>query len=138
MIEYNIQELLTSVWPEWKIVRHIGEGGSGNVYLIKSDLPEPQELALKVIRLPKDPLMLDIFEKNQESHIALRREYEKIVQDVSNEIAMMYTLQNSPYIVHLKDHYIYQDPQNFSWTILIRMELLRPVLIFVRCLKKKF
>ena len=130
MIEYNIQELLTSVWPEWKIVRHIGEGGSGNVYLIKRDLPNAQEAALKVIRLPKDPLLLDLFEKNPESHIALRLEYEKIVQDVSNEIAMMYTLQKSPHIVHLEDHYIYQDPQTFSWTILIRMELLRPVLYF--------
>ena len=53
-LEY-IQELLTSVWPEWKVTKRLGKGTYGAVYeIVRNDLGSNYQCALKVLQMRAD------------------------------------------------------------------------------------
>ena len=51
----GVQDLLYSVWPEWKVTKQIGHGSYGYVYeIIRDDLASPHKCALKVLQMDSD------------------------------------------------------------------------------------
>lgn len=53
----RIQNLLNSVWPEWRIVKRLGKGSYGSVYeIIRDDLGSSYRCSLKVLEMEvEDP-----------------------------------------------------------------------------------
>lgn len=53
----DIRSMLKSAWPEWEVIREIGSGSQGSVYMVRrfsGDSIEEDYAALKVIRLPTE------------------------------------------------------------------------------------
>jgi raffinose/stachyose/melibiose transport system substrate-binding protein len=134
-LEY-IQELLTSVWPEWKVTKRLGKGTYGAVYeIVRNDLGSNYQCALKVLQMRADETSPD----NTANTADFRTEYiygspyrplsmsgagtatlEDFVRNVSEEINMMIQLKGVPGIVAIEDYAVLRG--NGIRTILIRME----------------
>lgn len=53
----DIRSMLRTAWPEWEVIREIGSGSQGSVYMVRrfsGDSIEEDYAALKVIRLPTE------------------------------------------------------------------------------------
>lgn len=124
----TIQDLVRSIWPEWKIVGKIGKGAFGTVYKAeRSGEGVRLESAIKVIEIPSDPSQLDVLHGEGMDKVSARSYLESIVNDFSQEIQVMVALKNAPNIVAIDDFAVEKKEGTIGWTILIRMELLTPL-----------
>lgn len=53
--------------------------------------------------------------------------YKGLVQDIVNEFIMMSKLKGNSHIVSYEDHVLIEHENDIGWDILIRMELLTPL-----------
>ena len=134
MSEYDITSILSSIWPEWSITGLLGIGTYGNVYkitrnndMLNSDTAVISESAVKIISIPRDHAEIDTLGSNTNFVEQVCREYESIVQSLSREIKLLESLKGAPNVVHIEDYKILKNQDGISWTIVIRMELLKPI-----------
>ena len=122
-------------YPDWEIVRLLGEGSFGKVYEIKrSVFDAEQHAALKVIRIPKSPGEVTRAQSEGMDEASLSEYFHGFVKSLSDEIALLSRLKGNSNIVSYEDHMIIENPagEGVGWTILIRMELLTPLLQHTR------
>jgi len=122
-------------YPDWEIVRLLGEGSFGQVYEIKrSVFDSEQRAALKVIRIPKSPNEITRAQSEGMDDASLSEYFHGFVKSLSDEIALLSRLKGNSNIVSYEDHMIIPNPEGegVGWTILIRMELLTPLLQHMR------
>ena len=135
MSEYDIPSVLSSIWPEWSVIgRPLGVGTYGNVYKIihnndtlSSDTAVISESAVKIISIPKNQTEIDTLGSNPSFIRQSCREYEDIARNFSSEIKLLETLKGSSNVVHIEDYKILRNPDEIGWTLVIRMELLKPL-----------
>lgn len=134
MSESSANEIINSAWSEWHVTGFLGSGTYGNVYRVSrmgssmKDTPTVfSESAVKIIKIPKDGRELHESGSNPSYIQQSKREYESIAVDLSNEIAFLETLKSTFNVVHIEDYKILRNSDGIGWTILIRMELLRPI-----------
>ena len=140
-LEY-IQELLSPVWPEWKVTKYLGKGTYGAVYeIVRNDLGSNYKCALKVLQMRADETSLD---KSPDKTGDFDTEYiygspyrplnmsgagtatlEDFVRNVSEEINLMIQLKGVPGIVAIEDYAVLRG--SGIRTILIRMEELESI-----------
>ena len=109
----------------WRIIRIIGAGANGIVYEIqKEDEKIQTRSALKVITIPPDPSMIGQLLSEGLTEEEADRYVQDIVDSLIDEIRIMLSLKDFPYIVRCEDFDVIKDERNHEWTILIRMELL--------------
>ena len=115
----------------WKIVGIIGRGNFGTVYEISRELPDCQEYAaLKVITIPKEE---DLEELQQNyGQDSLTKTFNKQMQDTFKEYSLMQKLSGNTNIVNVHDVEVVQHDNGIGWDILIRMELLTPLIQLVK------
>ena len=112
MIIVSVQKMLIEAWPEWDLVREIGAGSQGSVYMIKhqgSDDSINNYAALKVIAVLRDIQMSEG-----------KGEYPYSAELMTRDM-------NHPNIVSVKDWKITSDPETGNRFLLMRMELLLPL-----------
>lgn len=121
-------ELLTKVWPQWKVVRELGEGSFGKVYEIeRQDIGGTYKAALKVITIPKSKSEIsDILSEGMDMHSATQY-FHGMMEEIVKEFAMMEKLKGNTNIVTYEDHEVVPHEEGIGWDILIRMELLTPL-----------
>ena len=124
--------LVHEQWPAWQLEDCIGEGSYGVVYRARrTDLDSGPVAAIKVIEIPSDKQQLDELlaegMTDDQSHSYL----EEIVRDVTEEISLMEKVKGNTNIVSIEDYAIIHKPDSLRWTILIRMEMLTPLLQYV-------
>ena len=122
-------------YPEWEIVCLLGEGSFGQVYEIKRSVFEAeQRAALKVIRIPKSRSEVSRAQSEGMDDASLSEYFHGFVKSLSDEIALLSRLKGNSNIVSYEDHMIIPNPEGegIGWTILIRMELLTPLLEHMR------
>ena len=134
MSEYDITPILSSIWPEWSVSGSLGVGTYGDVYKItrnndtlSGDAAVISESAVKIIPIPRNHREIDTLGENPSFIQQSCREYESIARNFSSEIKLLETLKGAANIVHLEDYKILRNPDEISWTILLRMELLKPI-----------
>lgn len=127
-VEINsVREEIRAVWPEWEITDRIGEGSFGKVYAAKrEELGTAFYSAIKVIRIPQNTSEADSIR----SEIGLDEQsttayFKDLVDDCVNEIKLMESLKGTANIVSVEDYRVLTNNENNSWTIYIRMELLK-------------
>ena len=128
----DVNQLLQQKWPEWKVVRFIGEGAYGQVYEIqKVDFGVAFPAALKVIRIPNEKESLGAF-KSGMSNLDVSEYYKSAVENVMREYIIMSKLKGNSYIVSCEDYVCMQDSDDIGWIILVRMELLTSLTSFIQ------
>ncbi|MBQ6856058.1 MAG: hypothetical protein IJO13_03030, partial [Lachnospiraceae bacterium] len=126
-MEYTIGTQIPSM-TGWEIVRELGEGSYGKVFEVhKNNFDVTAKAALKLIRIPKS--ISDIREAMSEGmdEQSVTTYFEGIVKRFVKEIAVMSELKSHPNIVACEDYVVEPHAGNIGWDILIRMELLTPL-----------
>ena len=115
--------------PGWTIGKELGKGGYGSVYQISRDVfGKVEHNALKVINLPQEQGQIEFMRLSGMNDASIIAHMQSQVKSFMDEYSIMQVLQDNPNIVHCYDFQHTQHKDKFSWTILIRMELLTPLL----------
>lgn len=125
-IDYS---LIEKAWPEWHIVRLIGESYFSKVYEIQHE--EKNRIiraALKIINIPKDDQEIQNVINSGINGQDVRLYFRRRVKEIEEQCILMKELHNSPNIVSYEECKVVENEGGSGWTVLIRMELLTPFL----------
>lgn len=123
---YDINSI---VFNNWLIKRKIGAGSFGTVFEIqREDFGETYRAALKVISVPQSEAELQAVMDEGMSKKEAEAYFYSIVEDIVREFAIMAKLKGTGNVVNYEDHTVIRHTDGIGWDILIRMELLNPLL----------
>ena len=127
------QSMTTNTWPGWQNVGLIGEGSFGKVFRIRrEEFGRAYEAALKVITIPhNDADIRAAYEEGMDDK-SVTEYFRSCVEDIVAEFALMSQLKGNSNIVSYEDHMVVQHEDGIGWDILIRMELLTPLMTYIR------
>lgn len=116
------------IFGSWYITGLIGAGSYGQVYTIeREELGIKYQAALKVITIPFSDAELRNIESEGMTTAEVTSFYESMAHNISNEFILMSKLKGNSNIVSYEDHQVIEHPNDVGWDILIRMELLEPL-----------
>lgn len=128
-MELSYYKSMEPFWGAWRIKRLIGEGSFGKVFEIeREDFGRTYQAAMKVITIPQSE---SEFKSTLSDGMDLKSAtsyYISFVEEVVDEFAMMSGLKGNSNIVSYEDHTVIEHKDGVGWDILIRMELLTPLL----------
>ena len=125
-------EIGSIVFDKWKICRELGQGSYGTVYEIqREDFGGVYKAALKVITVPQSGKELQSVLDEGMTPPQAKQYFYSVVEDIGRECAIMSRLKGTGNIVSYEDHAVLRHPDGIGWDILIRMELLHPILPYV-------
>ncbi len=117
----------------WKVVRFLGEGGYGKVYEIRREgYGVSVSAALKHICIPKNSGEINELLSegmDEKSASAYLRGY---VEEFSRECELMSRLKGNSHIVSFEDYKVIERTGEIGWDILIRMEMLTPLIDYMK------
>lgn len=121
------------VFQTWSIQRLIGEGSFGKVFEIRrEDFGEVYTAALKVITVPQNKNELQNAYDEGMTETQAEEYFYGMVQDIVREFAIMARLKGTGNVVSYEDHTVIRHQEGLGWDILIRMELLTPLLAYAK------
>ncbi len=121
----TVETIVAEVWPEWQLKNQIGSGSFGEVYQAeREDATGQTKAAIKIIKIQTQNLRSLVTNSEEE-----KAESERMLQRVGREIRLMQSLKGQTNLVSIDDYQIIEDAESGIWYILIRMELLRPLLV---------
>ena len=125
-------EIGSIVFDKWKICRELGQGSYGTVYEIqREDFGGVYKAALKVITVPQSGKELQSVLDEGMTPPQAKQYFYSVVEDIGRECAIMSRIKGTGNIVSYEDHAVLRHPDGIGWDILIRMELLHPLLPYV-------
>lgn len=117
------------VFNSWTITRQIGKGSFGTVYEIqREDFGQVYHAALKVITVPQSEEEVRAALEEGMSQTQAEQYFYSVVEDIVREFAIMARLKGTANVVGYEDHTVIRHQDGIGWDILIRMELLHPLL----------
>ena len=121
------------IFGSWHIVREIGEGSFGKVFEIeRREFGRTYKAALKTITIPQNRSEIDDILCDCMDSESLTGYFRSLVEDLVVEIDLMSQLKGESNIVSYEDHRVVEHEDGIGWDILIRMELLTPLLKYTR------
>lgn len=125
--------MTTNTWPGWQNVGLIGEGSFGKVFRIRrEEFGRAYEAALKVITIPQNDADIRAAYEEGMDDKSVTEYFRSCVEDIVAEFALMSQLKGNSNIVSYEDHMVVQHEDGIGWDILIRMELLTPLMTYIR------
>ena len=116
----------------WKIKSLLGEGGYGKVFEIeRSEFGQTYRAALKVITVPQSSAEVRSVISEGMSGSQAEAYFHGIVEELMHEFSIMFKLKGTANVVSCEDLRVLEHPDGIGWDILIRMELLHPLLPYV-------
>ena len=137
MIEFlyggEIMERIKQVWPKWKGLEILGEGGFGIVYKAKKDSFAGEELsAIKIVKIPHNQSEHDEMMSSGFSNENIKEYYQKSVMNLVDEIKLMQRMKAASHVVTIEDYEVVENDNGVGYTIFIRMELLTNITKYFR------
>lgn len=130
-MDESIRKKYDPVFGSWHIVEEIGHGAVGRVYEIqREEYGVTYRSALKIISVPGDE---DDMRSAMFSGVAkedLPEYYRNLKDMVIREFQYLAQLKGNSYIVSYEDHQVIEHEDGIGWDILIKMELLEPLVEF--------
>ena len=128
-MEYSIG---AAVLDGWSITRLLGEGSYGRVFEIeRAEFAQTYRAALKVITVPQSKAEIESILSEGMSTPQAEAYFHGIVQELMHEFSIMFKLKGTANVVSCEDLRVLEHPDGIGWDILIRMELLHPLLPYV-------
>ena len=116
------QQLVASVWPEWKLLEQLGSGQFGVVYMArKQGFAGDSFAAIKVVTISNENNENGFSPEQTDSYLA------SVAQNYAREIKMMECVKGYSNIVNIEDYTVCKNSGGKPWYVLIRMELLTPL-----------
>ena len=118
-----------TVFGNWVLGRLLGQGSYGKVFEAQRvDYGMTYRAAVKIITVPqsRDEIVSAHTEGMTDQNVT--DYFRNMVEQIVQEIALMGELDGAPNIVSYKDHAVIPHQGEIGWDILIRMELLTPLL----------
>ena len=128
-MEYSVD---AAVLDGWNITRLLGEGSYGRVFEIeRSEFGQTYRAALKVITVPQSSAEVRSVISEGMSVSQAEAYFHGIVEELMHEFSIMFKLKGTANVVSCEDLRVLEHPDGIGWDILIRMELLHPLLPYV-------
>ena len=116
----------------WKIKSLLGEGSYGRVFeMERTEFGQTYQAALKVITVPQSKAEIGSILSEGMSTPQAEAYFHGIVEELVHEFSIMFKLKGTANIVSCEDLRVLEHPDGIGWDILIRMELLHPLLPYV-------
>ena len=120
----TVEQIVSEVWPGWELESLIGVGAYGEVYkAFRDDIAGRSSAAIKVMKVYRLGLQLQGAEKS-----AADEEMNRLMERFSREIRLMQSLKGQTNLVSIDDYQVTEDQEEGILYILIRMELLTPLM----------
>jgi eukaryotic-like serine/threonine-protein kinase len=120
------------LWDKWQVDDLIGQGVFGQVYRISyEEYGLTYTSAVKMISITGDNQYSEIEPSICNAECTLQRHSQELVQNLVNEVNILYSLSGFSNILGYHDHKIIQHEDKTSWDILIRMEYAKPLSIYL-------
>ena len=124
--EYRIGDV---VLGNWTLVKLLGEGAYGKVYEAhREDFGTTYTAAIKVMTIPQSQSEVESARAEGMDDESVTSYFRSFVEDVVQEFALMSELKGTANVVSYEDHSVTPHTEGIGWDILIRMELLTPML----------
>ncbi len=128
-MEYSVD---AAVLDGWNVTRLLGEGSYGKVFEIeRSEFGQTYRAALKVITVPQSSAEVRSVISEGMSVSQAEAYFHGIVEELMHEFSIMFKLKGTANVVSCEDLRVLEHPDGIGWDILIRMELLHPLLPYV-------
>ena len=115
--------------PGWSTIRVIGQGSFGDVYEIQRNVGvELEKAALKVISIPQSPSEIEELYNSGCDSESITNTFKNYMHNIVTEYLMMRKLNDCGNVVRCDDLRQIQHDDGIGWDILIRMELLTPMM----------
>ena len=125
MDEYRKYE---PIFGSWYLSRLLGKGSFGKVFEItREEFGETYKAALKVISVPQDDEDVKARLSGGTDTATISEYYQELLKEIANENRIMTQLKGNSNIVSYEDHQIIPHDDGIGYDILIRMELLTPL-----------
>ena len=117
----------------WEIDEVIGEGAFGTVFKVSlNEFGHTYKAALKAITIPQTKSEITSIMADGMDRISVTEYYKGFVNEITKECALMSKFKGNSNIVSYEDHKVIEHNDDIGWDILIRMELLTPMLKYER------
>jgi len=127
---YSIGE---TVFGNWTLNRLIGEGSFGLVYeAVREDFGRTYKAAVKVITIPQSQSEISSVMADGMNEESVTAYFRSFVEALVDEFSLMSQLKGNSNVVSYEDHTVIPHTRQIGWDILIRMELLTPMLRFLK------
>lgn len=121
------------VLGNWTLVRLIGEGSFGKVYEAeREDFGTVYKAAIKIITIPQTEGEIRDARAEGMDEESVTAYFHSIVEEIVQEFVLMSKLKGSSNVVSYEDHTVIPHQNSVGWDIIIRMELLTPLLDHVQ------
>lgn len=118
-----------NTWPGWECVKQIGAGSFGKVYEIRrEEFGREYRAALKIITIPFNRSEIESAYSEGMDQLSVTKYFQELVENIANEFALMAEFKGHSNIVSYEDHMVVRHEEEIGWDILIRMELLTPLM----------
>ena len=126
MEEYRKYE---PIFGSWYLSRLLGKGSFGKVFeIVREEYGTTYRSALKIITIPQDDDDVKARMTEGTDLNTVSEYYEGILKEIINENEIMAQLKGNSNIVSYEDHQIIPHGDGIGYDILIRMELLTPLI----------
>ena len=127
-MDANYYKKYEPLFGAWYITKQIGEGSYGRVYIIeRHELGQTYRSALKAITVPGSQDEIKSAMSDGMTREDVTGYYKNVANNIISEFILMSKLKGNSHIVSYEDHIIIEHEDDIGWDILIRMELLTPL-----------
>jgi len=125
----NYYKKYEPIFGSWFITEEIGQGAYGKVYIIeRHEMGVVYKSALKAMTIPSSRNEVTSIMSDGMTYAEATEYYKGLVQNIVNEFIVMSKLKGHSNIVSYEDHVLIEHEDDIGWDILIRMELLTPLI----------
>lgn len=120
------------VLGNWTLTNLLGQGSFGKVFEAqREDFGTVYKAAIKIISIPFNDSEIASARAEGMDDASICTYFKSVVHDVVGEFELMARLKGTANIVNYEDHMVVSHNDGIGWDVIIRMELLTPMLDYM-------